>query len=315
MSTETKWYEKEKFSSFWEVGYRNNTVSTMGGPSIEVYEILNSLPAGAKVIDLGCGEGRNALFLAKHGCEVTAIDHSKTAIDKVRKGADTLGVNVKTMVCDLNEFEPKEKYDLVLAHGVLHFLDIENWRKLLSKLKESTNIGGFHSFSVFMPTDEYDVPDEIKAAGHKKSFKKGDINDFYGDWQRIRFDSYAKWDKHPEIPMHVHYTEKIIARKVFEIEKGYEVKSLYKDHDVITKEQFESVEIGFNENQVIEICGEVGLIDEVNFGTETIGAKNLTDKDYILKDLYYGKVAFQLINGEVRGKYIYDTEPTRVSID
>lgn len=296
MTTDAKWYEKEKFSSFWEVGYRNNTISTMGGPSVEVYEILNSLPKSAKVIDLGCGEGRNALFLAKHGCEVTAVDHSETAIEKVKKGADALGVNIKTMVCDLNEFEPSEKYDLVLAHGVLHFLEVENWRKLLLKLKECTNTGGFHSFSVFMPTEEYDVPEEIKAAGHKKSFKKGDLNDFYGDWQRIRFDSYAKWDKHPGIPMHVHYTEKIISRKIFEIESGYEVKSLYKDHDPITKEKFEKVEIGFDESKVIDICGNPGVIDEVNFGTETIGSEDLTVSNYILKDLYYGKVAFQFIN-------------------
>ena len=84
-----QWYEDEPFGAFWEKGYRNQNVSCMGGPSMEVMEILPHLPQRAKVLDLGCGEGRNALFLASHGCFVTAVDHSRAGIEKMlKKGKD-----------------------------------------------------------------------------------------------------------------------------------------------------------------------------------------------------------------------------------
>lgn len=315
MKNDNEWYKKEKNLPFWEAGYRDSKVSTMGGPSVELYEILPALPPNARVVDLGCGEGRNALYLAKKGCEVTALDQSESAIKKLKKGAKALDVKVNTLVMDLNDFEPTGKYDLVIAHGALHFLEVNKWRELLCKLKECTKVGGFNSFSVFIPTEKYEFPKELKACGTKESFKVGDLKQFYGDWQILRCDSYAKWDKHPNIPMHVHYTEKIIARKRFDIESGFKVKSLYDKNRTLSKECFEKVMIGYDEEEVKNICGEPSVVDEVNFDTQTMGAKNLTDKQYVLRDLYYGKIAFQLINGEVRGKYIYDNEPIRLKIE
>ena len=49
---------------FWEQGYRDMAVSTMGGPNHDIVEILPALRPGARVLDLGAGEGRNAFFLA-----------------------------------------------------------------------------------------------------------------------------------------------------------------------------------------------------------------------------------------------------------
>ncbi|SPS02922.1 hypothetical protein CBM2634_U490002 [Cupriavidus taiwanensis] len=58
---------------FWEKGYSDTKVWTMGGPSVEVFEIEQFLPRNSTVIDIGCGEGRNALFLALRGHKVTAL--------------------------------------------------------------------------------------------------------------------------------------------------------------------------------------------------------------------------------------------------
>jgi hypothetical protein len=58
----------------------------------------------AKVLCLAEGEGRNAVFLAKLGCDVTAVDSSQVGLDKLEKLATQSGVSVNTICCDLNEF-------------------------------------------------------------------------------------------------------------------------------------------------------------------------------------------------------------------
>lgn len=310
-----KWYLDEPFKAFWEKGYRDKLISTMGGPSIEVFEMLPFIKPGYKVIDLGCGEGRNALFLAQHGCEVTAVDISPSGIEKVNIAAKALGVEIRTIVCDLNDYVVDDKYDVVLAHTSLHFLSRKSWRKLLSDLKESTNPNGFHSLTVFLSTPKYPIPEEIMAAGHKLSFAIGELKEFYNNWEIIRYDSYLKQDQHPGIDIHSHYTEKILCRKNYNKDtwgKDYIIKSLYSNQPDLSLEKFNKIRLGDSEDTIISICGEPDNVNEVDFGSAAMGAKNILVKEYFLKDMFYGKTGFQLINNEVRGKYLYDSEPVRV---
>ncbi len=299
---------------FWENSYKDKAISTFGGPSIEVYEMLPLIIPEQKVVDLGCGEGRNALFLAQHGCKATAVDISSSGIEKVKLAASTLGVEINTMVCDLNDYKADDSYDIVLAHTSVHFLTNSKWRELLGELKERTNPGGLHSLTIFLDTPKYPLPSEILAIGHKQSFAAGELKEFYGDWEIIRYDAYLKQDKHPGIPMHSHYVEKILCRKNTDISKrgkDYTYKSLYSGEHDLSMEIFDKVQIGDDEQTVRRICGEPKLINEVDFG-KAVGAREIVETKYILRDLFYGKTAFQLANGEVKGKYIYDTEPIRV---
>jgi SAM-dependent methyltransferase len=63
---------------FWESAYQTATTSIFGKPSAEIVTLADKLPAIATVLDLGCGEGRNALFLAERGFDVTVVDISKS---------------------------------------------------------------------------------------------------------------------------------------------------------------------------------------------------------------------------------------------
>ncbi|NQT15451.1 MAG: hypothetical protein HQ582_22025 [Planctomycetes bacterium] len=54
---------------FWERAYQDLETSTFGKPSKEFHDLIRLLPSRARVLDLGCGEGRNALFLAENGIE------------------------------------------------------------------------------------------------------------------------------------------------------------------------------------------------------------------------------------------------------
>lgn len=67
-----------------------------------------------RALDLACGEGRNAIWLAARGWTVTAVDFSEVAIDKARRLADTRGVQVEWVTADLLAYQPpSESFDLV----------------------------------------------------------------------------------------------------------------------------------------------------------------------------------------------------------
>jgi tellurite methyltransferase len=69
---------------FWEQTYADLNATTFGEPSEEIRKLVHLLPPRAKVLDLGCGEGRNALFLAQAGFDVTVVDISEAGIRKLR---------------------------------------------------------------------------------------------------------------------------------------------------------------------------------------------------------------------------------------
>ena len=68
---------------FWESEYLNREKSTFGNPSKEVVDIVQHLEKGARVLDVGCGDGRHSLYLANLGFRVDAFDISENAIKKL----------------------------------------------------------------------------------------------------------------------------------------------------------------------------------------------------------------------------------------
>ena len=67
-------------------------------------------------LDLACGEGRHAVWLAKRGWRVTAVDFSEVAVGKARARAAREGVEIDFRTVDLLDFEPEEHaFDLVLV--------------------------------------------------------------------------------------------------------------------------------------------------------------------------------------------------------
>jgi SAM-dependent methyltransferase len=73
------------------------------------------LPPG-RALDLACGEGQNAIWLATLGWEVTGVDYSEVAIEKARARAEREGADVRFVCADLVRYEPElAAYDLVIV--------------------------------------------------------------------------------------------------------------------------------------------------------------------------------------------------------
>lgn len=196
---------------FWENEYLNKERSVFGNPSKEVEEIVPFLPINAKILDVGCGDGRHALYFAGLGFEVDAFDISENAIRKVDYLKEQHELNVNTAVCDAFDFEFKHKYDLVIMHGVLQFVEREKQPAMIELLKMWTNADGYHIVALF--TDEEPVPDDLKDV-MVGVFKNEEIKKYYENWKIEMFESRKFTDEHENGIRHCHAMNKIVARKV-----------------------------------------------------------------------------------------------------
>jgi 2-polyprenyl-3-methyl-5-hydroxy-6-metoxy-1,4-benzoquinol methylase len=98
----------------WDARYRQAEWVWSLAPNRFVAEELALRPPG-RAVDLACGEGRNALWLAQRGWRVTAVDFSEAALDKGRKRAAEGAVEVEWVAADLTGFTPEPGwYDLAL---------------------------------------------------------------------------------------------------------------------------------------------------------------------------------------------------------
>jgi SAM-dependent methyltransferase len=87
-------------------------------PDTAMVELVTPLPAG-RALDLGAGEGRNSLWLARQGWEVTAVDASSVALDRVRASAAAEGLSVSPVQADIGDFLRRgESFDLVVIANI-----------------------------------------------------------------------------------------------------------------------------------------------------------------------------------------------------
>ena len=128
---------------------------------------------GGKVLCLGEGEGRNAIFLAKKGFDVTAIDASDVGLLKLEKRAKEENLHIETICIDLKHWEPKEKYDVIIT-SFLHVHEDER-PMLFEKIEESLLSDGYfvaEFFSVNQLSYSSGGPKDEKLLYKVEDFKK-----------------------------------------------------------------------------------------------------------------------------------------------
>jgi SAM-dependent methyltransferase len=101
---------------FWEGHYQAHERLWSGGANPVLVDVAGSLPPGT-ALDLGCGEGGDAIWLAGRGWRVTAVDVSVTALDRASAHAATAGVadRIDVQRHDLARTFPAGAFDLICA--------------------------------------------------------------------------------------------------------------------------------------------------------------------------------------------------------
>jgi SAM-dependent methyltransferase len=116
---------------FWEDHYRRRGRVWSGRPNPVLVDVVGSLPPG-RALDLGCGEGGDAIWLARQGWLVRAVDVSATALDRASADAATAGVadSIDFQRHDLALTFPSGAFDLVSAQYLHSPLDFPRDRVL-----------------------------------------------------------------------------------------------------------------------------------------------------------------------------------------
>ncbi len=97
----------------WERRYAGEAQRWSGEPNGALVAEIEDVPPGA-ALDVGCGEGADALWLAQRGWNVTAVDISQLALDRARRAGDDAGVEVDWIRADITSEPPtRHRYDLV----------------------------------------------------------------------------------------------------------------------------------------------------------------------------------------------------------
>ena len=184
-------------------------------PNSLCYEIMQRRPPVApyRVLDIGCGEGKDAVFLARNGYQVEAFDIAEAGLKKGEKLAAQCKTHVNFFHADVLDFEPTHPYDIVFCSGVLHYLPPEKRAPVLERLKACTAPNGLHVLNVFVEKPFIaPAPDTEPAETAHPAWKSGELFLFYHDWKLHRTEE-SIFDCQSSGVAHQHCMNIMIAQK------------------------------------------------------------------------------------------------------
>lgn len=137
-----------------------------------------------KTLDLGCGNGRNSLYLAANGFDVTAWDKNANSIDNIESIKAKEGItNLQTAIQDLNSLRFDGEYDFILSTVVLMFLQPETIPGLIDNMQRCTKPGGYNLIVAAMDTEDYPC-----NVGFPFAFKTGELSGYYAGWEQLKYN-------------------------------------------------------------------------------------------------------------------------------
>ncbi|MDD3998837.1 MAG: methyltransferase domain-containing protein [Candidatus Shapirobacteria bacterium] len=154
-------------------------------PSQILSLIWKNFLSNSKIIDLGCGQGNDSLFLVKNGFLVTAIDSSSVAINQMKVKKDELKLNNLELICDdITNFNiEKDKYQVIICRNVLNFLDKNKALEILNDFKDNIQKDSYIIIEVFTKND----PSFISNNKFVSYFDEQELLNLFSDYEIIYY--------------------------------------------------------------------------------------------------------------------------------
>ncbi|MBD3670210.1 MAG: class I SAM-dependent methyltransferase [Gammaproteobacteria bacterium] len=101
---------------FWEERYSEQDFAYGTRPNDFLASCKELIPSPCRALAIADGEGRNGVWLAQQGCDVTTVDYSQAGVEKAKALAGEQGVSINAVCADLAEWEwPENTFDLVVS--------------------------------------------------------------------------------------------------------------------------------------------------------------------------------------------------------
>lgn len=204
---------QDKPITIYEEEYRTQEYYWGTEPNKVCYQVLQLMPPNqhVKLLDIGCGEGKDAVFFARNGYDVTALDVSDAGIEKTKRLAEKIGVHVNVFKADILDYRLDTHFDIIFSSGVLHYIKPEFRKEIFDNYKQYTTQNGLHVFNVFVNKPFIAPPPEKESNAFK--WYSGELLAHYHDWL-IKDSSEVVFDCNSSGIPHKHAMTKIIAQKI-----------------------------------------------------------------------------------------------------
>lgn len=170
---------------YWDSYYKTHNVPGKPSP-FAIYvgkEYFIASEQRKKLIELGCGDGRDSVYFEKIGLDVTAVEQSPTAIHNLNE--NYANGSIRFIEDDFTEFSTKfdDKFDFAYSRFTLHAVKDENEDKVLKWVFENLKEGGLFLLEV------RSTKDELFGKGEKiahNTFKYNNHNRRFVDFETIK---------------------------------------------------------------------------------------------------------------------------------
>lgn len=161
---------------------------------IEMIKIMQKDTLSIKelsALDLGCGGGRNSLYLQQKGMNVKALDKNPNAINKLNTIIEKEKIKqISAQIADLHQIDKllTNNYDLAISTVVLMFLNKNKVPTIINAMQEHTKVGGYNLIVCAMDSNDYPYEKYDGQLPFSFGLKSGELKDYYKNWDIIKYN-------------------------------------------------------------------------------------------------------------------------------
>ena len=170
--------ESNRSVGFFDAQFRKQVES--GAYALNPFELAALPYVSGRVLDLGCGLGNLSLEAARRGCEVTAIDASAAAIERIAAAASQERLHVAASRAELGGYTGTGSYDTVIAIGLVMFFPCPVAEHLLAEIRRAVARGGRAIVNTLIAGTTWMEPFE---PGHYCLLEEGALERTFAGWR------------------------------------------------------------------------------------------------------------------------------------